>query len=191
MKHITKQENPKVSLMELFLIFAKIGAFTIGGGYAMIPLIEDDIVVRKKYLSPDDFIDVLAVAQSSPGILAANIAIFVGYKIRGFKGSIFSTLGAVLPSFIIILIIAIFFSSFKDNPNVVKVFKGLRPGVVALIAVPTFNMARRVNLAWTNFWIPIVSALLIWWFGVSPIYIILIAGFGGIFVGYIERRYTK
>jgi len=191
MKKIIKQENSTVSLMELFLIFAKIGAFTIGGGYAMIPLIENDIVKRKKYISPDDFIDLLAVAQSSPGILAANIAIFVGYKLRGFKGSLFSTLGAVLPSFVIILIIAIFFKSFKDNPNVIKVFKGLRPGVVALIAVPTFNMARRVNLGWTNFWIPMVSAFLIWWFGVSPIYIILAAGFGGIIYGYIERRNKK
>lgn len=179
---------PSVTLWRLAVIFAKIGAFTIGGGYAMIPLIENEIVKRYHYVDEDEFIDLLAIAQSSPGVLAANIAIFIGYKLRGIKGSIVATLGAALPSFFIILLLAVFFQSFRGNVIVESVFKGIRPGVVALIAVPTFNMARRIKLSWLNAWIPIVSALLIWGLGVSPIYIILAAGIGGIVWGKHERR---
>lgn len=166
-------------LFQLFYIFFKIGAFTIGGGYAMIPLIEAEIVTKKGWVAKEDFLDLLAIAQSAPGVFAVNIAIFIGYRLRGVKGSIVTALGAVLPSFLIILCIALFFLRFKENPTVEAIFKGIRPAVVALIAAPTFNLAKAAKINRYTIWIPIVSALLIWLLGFSPIWIILLAGVGG------------
>ena len=144
-----------------FLTFFKIGLFTFGGGYAMIPLIEAEIVNRKNWISKEDFLDLLAVAQSCPGVFAINISVFIGYRLRGVKGGLLCALGTALPSFIIILLIAMFFHQFKDNPYVAAMFRGIRPAVVALIAIPTFNMAKKAKLNRYTFWIPVVSALLI------------------------------
>lgn len=169
--------------LDAFLTFFKIGLFTIGGGYAMIPLIEAEIIEKKKWVSHDEFVDLMAIAQSCPGIFAVNIAIFIGYRLRRVKGALVCCLGTALPSFIIILLIALFFHQFKDNQMVAAAFRGIRPAVVALIAVPTYNLAKKAKLNRYTFWIPIVSALLIWLLGVSPILIILIAGVGGYLVG--------
>lgn len=175
-------------LFELFSIFFKIGAFTIGGGYAMVPLIENEIVTRRGWIEKDDFIDLLAVAQSAPGVLAVNISIFIGYKLKGLKGCLVTTLGTILPSFLIILSIAIFFQSFQDNEVVKKIFLGIRPAVVALIAAPTFSLAKSAKINRYTIWIPLVSALLIWLFGVSPIWIIIMAGVGGFLWGRFNRK---
>ena len=121
----------------------------------------------------------MPVAQSCPGVFAVNISIFIGYKQKGVWGAFLSTLGACLPSFIIILLIAFAFMQFRDNPWVEKFFKGLRPAVVALIAAPVFRMAKSSHINRYNVWIPVMAALAIWLMGVSPIYIILIAGLGG------------
>ena len=169
--------------LQAFSIFFKIGAFTIGGGYAMVPLIEDEIVTKRGWLAKEDFIDLLAIAQSSPGILAVNISIFIGYRLKGVLGSIVTALGTVLPSFLIILAIALFFHNFKDNAVVERVFMGIRPAVVALIAAPTFSMAKSAKINKYNVWIPVVSALLIWLLGFSPIWIIIAAGVGGLIYG--------
>lgn len=173
--------------LEAFGLFSKIGLFTIGGGYAMVPLIEEEIVEKRKWIGKDDFIDLLAIAQSTPGILAVNISIFLGYKLRGFRGSLVTTMGTVLPSFFIILIIAMFFHNFKDNAVVERIFKGIRPAVVALIAAPTFSMAKSARINRYNIWIPVVSALIIWLFGFSPIWVIIIAGVGGYVYGRLRR----
>ena len=175
-------KKQEVSLRDLFLVFAKIGAFTIGGGYAMILLIREEII-RRGWISEEEFPDILVLAQSAPGLLAVNISIFTGYKIRGTKGSVVATLGSCLPSFLIILLIAMFFSQFKDNPYVAAIFRGIRPAVVALIAVPTFRLGQRAKLNWYTIWIPVVCALLIWALGVSPIYIIIVAGLAGYLYG--------
>lgn len=173
--------------LESFLLFCKIGVFTIGGGYAMVPLIEEEIVDKRKWLAKDDFIDLLAISQSTPGILAVNISIFIGYKLRGFRGSLATTLGTILPSFFIILAIAMFFHNCKDNATVERIFKGIRPAVVALIAAPTFSMAKSAKINRYNIWIPVVSALIIWLFGFSPIWVIIIAGTGGYVYGRLRR----
>ena len=174
--------------LEAFGIFFKIGAFTIGGGYAMVPLIENEIVKKRKWIAQDDFMDLLAISQSAPGILAVNISIFIGYKLKGIRGSIITALGTVLPSFIIILAIALFFHNFKDNVIVERIFKGIRPAVVALIAAPTFTMAKSARINRYNMWIPVVSALLIWLLGFSPIWIIIAAGIGGFLWGQWKRN---
>ena len=135
------------SLWSIFKVFFKIGAFTIGGGYAMIPIIKDELD-RRHWIGENELPDILAFAQSAPGILAVNVSIFTGYKIRGVKGSIAATLGSVLPSFLIILAIALMFSNFRDNAIVMRIFSGIRPVVVSLIAAPMISMARNANKVW-------------------------------------------
>ncbi len=183
--------NEEVSLSTLFWIFAKIGAFTIGGGYAMIPLIEEEVVAKRKYISEEDFIDMVAVAQSLPGVFAVKIATYIGYKLRGTWGSILTSTAAALPSFLMILLIAVCFRQIKEYPEVEAIFKGLRPAVVALIAVPTLRLAKRAQLTWQTLWIPIASALLIWYIGISPIWIILVAGLAGLILGYRKQQAQK
>lgn len=170
-----------------FGTFFKIGLFTIGGGYAMVPLIEEEIVNKKQWIAKEDFIDLLAIAQSVPGVFAVNLSIFIGYKLRKFPGALAMALGTILPSFLIILGIALFFQRFKEYEAVENIFKGIRPAVVALIAAPTFNMAKSAKINKYNVWIPIVSALLIWLLGVSPVYIIALAGVGGFIFGKIKH----
>lgn len=174
-------------MKELFLTFFKVGLFTFGGGYAMIPMMEAEIVNKHKWISREDFLDVIAMAQSCPGVFAVNVSIFIGYKLHKLRGAIASCIGTALPSFVIILAIAMFFHQFEDNKTVASIFRGIRPAVVALIAVPVFNMAKSAKIMFSNCWIPIASAILIWLMGVSPILIILIAGIGG----YIYGQYVK
>ena len=170
---------------ESFKTFFKIGIFTLGGGYAMIPLIEEEVVNRHRWVSREEMLDLIAIAQSCPGVFAINIAIFIGYKLNKVRGALATSLGTALPSFLIILIIAMFFHQFEDNKVVAAMFRGIRPAVVALIAVPTFNLGKRAQLNKFTIWIPIVSALAIWLLGVSPIWIIILAGLGGYIYGRI------
>ena len=171
----------------LFFTFLKIGLFTIGGGYAMVPLIEQEIV-RRKWMTKEEFYDTFAVAQSLPGVFAVNIAIFVGYRLRKIRGGIACALGTILPSFVIILVIAIFFRQYQHNPWVERAFKGLRPAVVALIVVPCISAAKATGLTWKTVAIPIVAAILIWYFNVSPVYIILAAAAGGLIYGLNKKK---
>lgn len=161
-----------VSLWQIFGVFAKIGTFTIGGGYAMIPIIEDELK-RRNWIDPEEIDDVVVLAQSASGLLAVNMAIFSGYKIRGLKGSIAATVGSVFPSFFIILAIAMAFTNFQDNPIVIRIFSGIRPVVVALIASPMISMARKSNKSLSAWLISIISLVLVAFLDISPIYIIL------------------
>jgi len=145
--------------LQLFWTFFKIGSFTIGGGYAMVPIIEEELVRKKKWIDSSEFVDILALS-----------------------------LGTVLPSFIIILLIAMFFKQFQDNEVVERIFKGIRPAVVALIAAPVFKLGKSARITRYNLWIPIAAALLIWLFGFSPIWVVLIAGAGGYLYGNIKRK---
>lgn len=166
-----------------FKTFFKIGAFTLGGGYAMIPIIEREVVDNHHWLTKEEFLDTIAIAQSCPGVFAINMSVFIGYKMRRIGGALCTALGTALPSFVIILLIAMFFQQFQDNKVVAAIFNGIRPAVVALIAVPTFNLAKSANITLTNCWIPIISTLLIWLLGVNPIYVIIAAGAGGYLFG--------
>ncbi len=165
-------EDNKASLLSIFGIFAKIGAFTIGGGYAMIPIIEAEMT-KRKWIPEDELDDVVVLAQSAPGLLAVNMAIFTGYKLRGLKGSIIATVGAVLPSFVIILLIAMFFTAFKDNAIIQRIFQGLRPVAIALILVPAVNMAKKCPRKWWSYTLMIATIFLVAFLHVSAIWIIL------------------
>ena len=168
---------------DLFLTFSKIGSFTLGGGYAMVPVMEKEIVNKKGWLTHEEFLDILVVAQSTPGLFAIDMASHIGYKYRGVWGGIVGALGVAGPSIIVILLIAMFFHAFKDNIYVEKIFMGVRPCVVALILAPCFKMAKSAKLNRHNWWIPLLCALLICAFGVSPIWCILVAGLGGYLYG--------
>jgi chromate transporter len=153
----------------------------------MIPLIEEEVVGRHRWVEKEEMLDLIAIAQSCPGVFAINIAIFIGYKLRKTRGAVATALGTALPSFLIILAIAIFFKQFEDNRVVAAMFRGIRPAVVALIAVPTFNLGKRAELNRFTIWIPVVSALAIWLLGVSPIWIIIAAGVGGYIWGKLRE----
>ena len=168
-----------MAYITLFLVFTKIGMFTIGGGQAMIPLIERDIVGRG-WLKQEEFIDLLAVTNSLPGVFALNIAIFVGYKIRGIWGSIWCALGTILPAFFTMLSIALFFRQFQENVYVIKIFNGIRPAVVALVLVPCITAAKAMRLSRPELVFPLLAALLIWLCGISPIWIVLGGIAGGL-----------
>lgn len=165
--------SQRASLWQIFAVFAYVGTFTIGGGYAMIPLIEDALL-RRRWVSSEEMPDIIVLAQSAPGLLAVNMAIYSGYKLRGLKGAIAATLGAVLPSFIIILLVAIVFTSLKDNPLVVRIFKGIRPVAVGLILVPAINMAKKGCKKWWQWAICAASLLAVALLKFSPIYIIVV-----------------
>jgi len=166
-------EKKQVSLLRLFGVFAKVGAFTIGGGYAMVPIIRE-AVCGKGWIEEEEFPDILAIAQSAPGLLAVNVSIFAGYRIRGWKGAIAATLGSCTPPFLIILAIAMFFSNYQNNEYVIKAFKGIRPVVVALIAVPMIKMAQKSNKKWWAWVLSAVALGLVAFLNVSPIYILLV-----------------
>ncbi len=184
-------QNQKASLWNLFFVFFKIGAFTFGGGWAMIALIQHELVDRKKWLSKEEFLDALAISQSLPGILAVNISIFTGNKLRGKLGVLFSTMGTVLPSFVIMLTIVIFFSQFTNQPSVVAVFKAVRPAVVALILIPVFTSAKSAKINRRNIWLPIAVVIAVSVLRVSPIYVILAVIIGAIIKTYINQQKLK
>ena len=171
---------------ELFWAFFKIGTFTIGGGYAMIPLMERELVDRKGWMSREEFLDQLALSQSMPGVLAVNMATGVGFRLRGFFGSVVAIAGNVMMPVLFILVLAMLFRQFRGNVWVERFFMGVRPAVVALIAAPVFHLAKSAKVGWSTCWIPLVSALLIWLLGVNPIIVILVAAVGGFLWGRVK-----
>lgn len=181
-------------LLDLFIVFFKIGAFTFGGGWAMISIIEKEIVDKKHWVTKEEFLDLLAVAQSIPGILAVNMAVAVGDKIRGRRGAIISALGTIIPSFSMILFIAIFLTPdmIKNNETLNNIFRGIRPAVVALIIAPVFKTAKVAKIGWKTVAIPVVVALLIWSklpYISNPIIFIVLGGFGGYL--WLHRQHSR
>ncbi len=130
--------------LRLFWTYLKIGTFTLGGGYAMLPLIQREVVDKNGWIDEQEFLNMIALAQAAPGLIAVNSAIFIGYRIYGIRGVIATVLGAVLPSVAIILLIAIYLPNIKSLDSVEAVFKGLRPAVVALIAAAVVKMAKNI-----------------------------------------------
>lgn len=161
-------------LIRIFLTFLKIGAFTIGGGYAMIPLIKREVCTRHGWITEEEFLDGLAAAQSCPGPIAVNISIYTGYHVRGKTGMLMALLGTILPSTVSIIIIAMLFRQYADQTLVKRAFTALNPAVVALIAVPLIQMAKKSGLKLKNAWFPLTTALAVGLLNVSPVYLILI-----------------
>ncbi len=163
-----------IGFFQLFWTYLKIGTFTLGGGYAMIPLIQREVVDRQHWIDEEEFLNMIALAQAAPGIIAVNSAIFIGWRCGGWRGTAGAVLGAILPSFCIILAIAMVFRNYQDKPAVEAVFKGIRPAVVALIAAPLLKMAKSAKITLVTAAIPMAAALLIWLVDLSPVWIIFI-----------------
>ena len=159
--------------LELFCSFFKIGIFTFGGGYAMIPIIQAEVITRKGWIKEQEFLDLLTLAQSAPGPISLNTAVFVGYKMYGYRGALSSLAGVVLPSFTILLLVAMFFSQIRNNPIVDAAFRGMQPIVVAIMLAPILGFTKGMH--WTLIALAAAITMVIWYFGVSPIYL-LIAG---------------
>ena len=179
-----------ISLLQIFLVFAKIGSFTIGGGIPMIAAIKTELVERN-WLNDEDFIDIITLAQTAPGLFAVNISILTGHRLRGTKGSIVATIASCLPPFLIILMVAMFFTNFKDNEYVIKAFKGIRPVVVALIGVPMIDMIKATKMRWWSWVIVISSMTLVCFLKVSPVYILICVIVMALFISWYKERRRK
>jgi chromate transporter len=180
----------KNRLLEIFLTFLKIGATTFGGGYAMIPLIRHDVVDKKNWLSEEELMEILTIAESTPGPIAINVATYTGYKIKGIWGSVLATFGVVLPSFFIILAISYIYEQFKDNQIVVAAFMGIKAAVALLILTAGLRMLKKMKKNWYSIsvMILITSALIIFDLFIvnfSSVYLILIGAFLGFVLYYL------
>ena len=164
-------------LASIFWSFLKIGAFTFGGGYAMIPLIQHEVITCKRWLTEKEFSDLLTLAQAAPGPISLNTAVFVGYKQRKYLGSMAAIVGVVLPSFVIILLVAMFFANVRHNHWVDAAFKGMRPAVVALIVAPIVGLTK--GMRWWMVAVALATALLVWYFGISPVWFLVGGALGG------------
>ncbi|GAB4224376.1 MAG: chromate transporter [Spirochaetales bacterium] len=178
-------------LFSMFLSFFKIGAFTIGGGYAMLPLMEQEFVQRRKWVDPVEMVDVFAVAQSLPGVIAINTSIYIGYKVDRIRGALVAALGVILPSFLIILGIAALFIGFQGNPWVQKAFAGVRAGVTALILLAGIKLGKSILKGPTAWILGIGAFILLVGFRVQAVGVILISGLCGLLVYAVQRRGKK
>jgi chromate transporter len=167
-------------LFELFFSFAKIGAFSFGGGYAMIPLISREVVEVKQWLSMQEFIDVIALSQATPGPIAINSATYVGYRVTGFAGSVAATLGVVTPSFLIMLALGFLFFRYREMPLVKDIFKGIRPVVVALIMAAVVSVVPSTLTGIVPGVVAVLSIVAILGFNIDPILVLLAAGAVGL-----------
>lgn len=173
----------------MFITFFKIGAFTIGGGYAMLPFIQTEVVEKNKWLTMEEFLDIIAVAEVTPGPVAVNTSTYVGYKLYGVKGALVCSLGTILPSFLIILAIVTFLWKYRQNEIADRIFLGIRPAVAALIFSAVYKIGKTMKITKVTLAITIATILLIVVLNISPIYIILSAAFGSI--GYYKYKENR
>ena len=177
--------------MKLFITFLKIGAFTFGGGYAMIPLIQRETVEKNKWISDDDILEIVAIAESTPGPISVNAATFIGYKVSGFWGAFFSTLGLILPAFIIMFLLSFLLRKIKDNRIVEYAFFGIRAGVLALIVNSLMKMYKQVNKNLIAYIIMILSLVLTTFLNVNAILVIILCGIVGLVYSLCVERSVK
>ena len=173
-------------ILKLFASFFRIGLFTFGGGYAMIPLIEREVIERRRWVSRDEFLELLALAQSAPGPIALNTAVFVGFRSGGYAGAVAAVMGVVVPSFAIILCVAMFFADVRHNAVVDAAFRAVRPAVVALIVAPIVGLAK--GLVWWTAAVAAAIALVVWQTGLSPVWLLLAGGCTGVLYSLYQAR---
>lgn len=192
---VVKKRNKFIDIVLLFLTFLKVGAFTFGGGYAMIPIIQREVVDKRKWVTDNDILDILAISESTPGPISVNAATFIGFRVAGFFGSLFATLGLVLPSFIIIFIISFFYKTFMSWTIVQAIFKGLSVGVILLLFNAFFKLKKAVKTNWLGiilFFIGLATMLVLNLFQIKvPMVSLMIIAFGllvGLIASIISRK---
>ena len=179
----TNDEPGTCSYRALFFTFFKIGAFTFGGGYAMIPLIQKEIVEDMCWMDNQECVDIIGVTQIAPGAVAINTAIYMGYKLLGVRGALVAALGIVLPSFLIITLVAMMFTRLQDQPLVQAFFQGVRPGIVAMIAYAAFRMSHHVLRGKFSQVLALIAIIMILFLRVHPIGAIVAGGVAGAVYG--------
>ena len=178
--------------LQVFLSFFRIGAFTFGGGYAMIPLIQRETVEKRKWITDDDILEIIAIAESTPGPIAINSATFVGYRAAGVFGSVAATLGVVLPSFVIILALSFVLKEFQELEAVRYAFNGIRAGVLALLMKSLWTMYKKSPKGWPAYIVMAASFVLTAIFGINVLFVIIgCAVFGLVTSHMLERRAKK
>lgn len=181
METIRKKLSPK-ELLLMFWAFFKIGAFTLGGGFAMIPLMKVEMVDKQKWIKEEEFLDIIAITQSAPGAVAINSSIYIGYELAGFLGSCIATLGTVLPSFLIILFIVLFYTDISSNTYVRKAFRGIYPAIVVLIMSAAVNLRKAAFKHTYGIIISACALIALLVFDIHPIIVIIVAGLTGFFI---------
>jgi chromate transporter len=185
-KILVRPTRSKKLWWELFFSFFIIGGFTVGGGWAMLPLIEREIVEKKKWMDSENFMDLVAVAQSAPGVLAVNMAVSVGYQLAGVIGAVAATIGAVFFSFLIIILIAVFLTNFQDNQYIQSFFRGVAPAVTMLLLSAAINIGRKVIKDKAGIALVVIGLPCLIWLGVHPIWTIFGAGiFGALYYKHV------
>lgn len=184
-------ESKGKKIFQLFLVFLKIGAFTFGGGYAMIPIIQKEIVENKKWITDDDILEIIAIAESTPGPIAINSATFVGYRVAGFFGAMFATLGVVLPSFVIILLISFVLREFQDIPAVQYAFDGIRAGVLALLIKALVSMYKKAPKGLVSYIVIGASFVITAFFDINVLFVIIGCAVFGLVTSLIAERRSK
>ncbi|NLW60687.1 MAG: chromate transporter [Firmicutes bacterium] len=167
-------------LVDLFFTFFKIGAFTFGGGYAMLPLIQDAVIYKHGWLTQQEFLEVIAIAEMTPGPIAVNTATFVGYRTAGLLGSTFATLGVVLPSFLIILVIARFFGGLTDLPWAKGFFTGVKPAVIGLIGFALWRLGSAALIDYRSILIFLGALFMLIKWRLHPIPVIFLSALCGL-----------
>jgi len=173
-------------LIKIFFIFFRIGALTIGGGYAMIPVIHKELVDREKIVTEDEFLDYIAVAQSIPGIIAVNVSTFIGYKLHGVLGAIVICLAVVLPSFLIIIALANVLMLYRDSTFIVKSFSGIRPAVIGIMIFSIYKLSKPLDKNMFSIGIIIATIAAILVFNIHPIIALILSGGIGVIYGYLN-----
>ncbi len=186
-----EQEKKKRNLWPLFSTFFRIGAFTFGGGYAMIPLIQKEMVENKKWISDEDILEIVAIAESTPGPIAINTATFVGYRVGGFWGALCATLGVVVPSFVVISVIAFFLRQFQEYKGVQYAFWGIRAGVLALILKALWSMYKSAPKGWVSYVVMAAAFILVAIFDVNILIVIIGCALFGLITSTIAARRVK
>lgn len=181
-----KEEMKK--LFQIFWTFFKIGPVTFGGGYAMIPMIEKEVVVKKKWVKTEDITDVFAIAESIPGAIGINSSTFIGYKVAGIRGAIAALLGIFLPTFFIVVLLSILFLQIQDNPKIEAAFQAIRASIVALIVYAGWVIGKTAIIDKTTLMITIGSIATLFFFQLHPALIILIGILLGISLVQIKQR---
>lgn len=173
---------------QLFITFFKIGAFTFGGGYAMISLIQKETVENKNWVTDDDILDIIAIAESTPGPIAINSSTFVGYRVGGFWGAFFATLGMVTPSFVIILLISFVLREFYEIAAVRYAFNGIRAGVLALIIKALFNMYKKAPKGLVAYIVMALAFIITAFFEINVLYVIILCAAIGLVTSMFAAR---
>ncbi len=176
-------------LLDMYITFFKIGAFSFGGGYGMIPVVQREIVDKRKWIDETEFMDAMAVAQGAPGPMAVNVSIYVGFKVHGISGAIVAFLGSVMPSFFIMIFVAKFFDAYRNNPYIDRAFNGVRPAVVGLILAAVYSLTKTARLSNLKLLIALLVVILIAFLNVNPIYLILLGAVSSILINkYNEKK---